>query len=58
MSVDVPIIRISQVTDDRWIELTDPPWMMSDDEIIRNQVTLEEVLQNADRSGNDGSGLA
>ena len=54
--IDVPIVRISQVTDDRWDQLTRPPWSLSEKEILDNQISIEEVLENACTFGTLQSG--
>lgn len=42
----IPIFNLAQVTDERWEEITKPPWY-TDEEIRENQITIEEALSNA-----------
>lgn len=42
----IPIFKLAQITDERWGELTSPPWY-TEEEIRENQITIEEALNNA-----------
>ena len=43
----IPIFNLAQITDERWGELTSPPWY-TEEEIRENQITIEEALSYAD----------
>ena len=42
----IPIYSLPQITDERWGEITAPPWY-TEEEILENQITIEEALSHA-----------